>query len=54
MRYVLITGAGDGVGKAVASLLKDEKLLLIDREEKNLKEVAKNLNANYFVCDITK
>lgn len=54
MRYVLITGAGDGVGKATANLLKNEKLLLIDREEKNLKAVAEKLNANYLVCDISQ
>ena len=53
MRYVLITGAGDGVGKATAKLMKNEKLLLVDRDEKNLKKTAQNLNADYFVCDIT-
>lgn len=54
MRYVLITGAGDGVGKATAKQLRNEKLLLIDREESNVKKVAKSLNAEYFVCDISK
>ena len=53
MRYVLITGASGGVGGATARLMKDEKLLLVDRDEKNLKRVAKSLNAEYFVCDIT-
>ena len=33
MRNVIITGAANGVGKAVAKLLKDEKLILIDIDE---------------------
>ena len=41
MRKVLITGAGNGVGKATAEILKDEKLLLIDIDEKNLKEIGR-------------
>ncbi len=53
MRYVLITGAGDGVGKATAKLLKNEKLLLVDRDENNLKNVAKSLHAEYFICDVS-
>lgn len=53
MRYVLITGAGDGVGKATAKLLKNEKLLLVGRTESKLKKLAKDLNAGYFVCDVT-
>ncbi len=53
MRYVLITGAGNGVGKATAKLLKDEKLLLVDSDEKNLKKLAQDLNAEYFACDIS-
>lgn len=53
MRYVLIAGAGGGVGRATAKLLKNEKLLLVDRDEDNLKKVAKSLQVEYFVCDIS-
>lgn len=53
MRKVVITGAANGVGKAVAELLKNEDLILIDIDEINLKNVANELNANYYVCDVT-
>jgi len=53
MRKVVITGAANGVGKAVAKLLKSEKLILIDIDEENLKNLANELNANYYVCDVT-
>ena len=53
MKNVIITGAANGVGKAVAELLKDEKLILLDIDEKNLKSVSENLNADYYVCDVS-
>ncbi len=52
MRNVLITGAGDGVGKAIAEILKEENLLLIDKEEENLKSTAQALNCKYYLCDM--
>lgn len=53
MRKVVITGAANGVGKAVAKLLKNEDLILIDIDEINLKNLSNELNANYYVCDVT-
>lgn len=53
MKNVIITGAANGVGKAVANLLKDENLILIDIDEKNLLETAKKINSEYYVCDLT-
>lgn len=53
MKNVIITGAANGVGKAVANLLKDENLILIDIDEKNLLETAKEINSEYYVCDLT-
>lgn len=53
MSNVIITGAANGVGKAVAKLLKDEKLILIDIDEENLKYLANELNAIYYICDVT-
>ena len=52
MSNVIITGAANGVGKAVAELLKNEKLILIDIDEENLSYLANELNANYYVCDV--
>ncbi len=52
MRNVLIIGAGDGVGRATAEILNNENLLLVDNVENNLKEVAGETTAKYFVCDI--
>jgi len=53
MKNIIITGAANGVGKAIAKLLNDEKLILIDIDEENLKNLANELNANYYVCDVT-
>lgn len=53
MKNVIITGAANGVGKAVANLLKDENLILIDIDEKNLLETAKEFNSEYYICDLT-
>ena len=41
MRNIIITGAGDGVGKAVATMLKKENLILVDIEKENVEKVAK-------------
>lgn len=53
MKNVIITGAGDGVGKAVATMLKNENLILADIEKDNVEKVAKELKQRAFVCDVT-
>ncbi len=53
MKNVIITGAANGVGKAVANLLKEENLILIDIDENNLPETAKETNSEYYICDLT-
>lgn len=53
MKNIMITGAANGVGKAIAEMLKNETLLLIDIDEENLKEVASFTNAEYYVCDVS-
>lgn len=53
MKNILITGAASGMGKALATALSNENLLLVDKDSKKLKTVAKNLNCKYFDCDIS-
>lgn len=53
IKNVIITGAANGVGKAVAEELKNEKLILLDVDEINLKKLATNINCEYFVCDVS-
>ncbi len=35
MKNIIITGAGDGVGKVIAKILKNENLILVDIDETN-------------------
>jgi short-subunit dehydrogenase len=54
MKNVIITGAANGVGKAVANILKDNNLILIDKDEEHLKSVSESLNAKFYVCDLSE
>lgn len=36
MKKIIITGAANGVGKAVANILKENDLILIDEDKDNL------------------
>ena len=51
----VITGAGSGLGEGTATYLTDRgaKLLLIDLNEEGLKKVANELNAEFFVGDVS-
>src|SRR5574344_1310109 len=56
-KVALVTGAGTGIGKAVAAMLANEgtKVLIAGRHEDTLKEsAAKNANIGYIVADVTK
>lgn len=52
MKNIIITGAGDGVGKAVAKMLKSENLILVDIDKENVENVARELNQKFYVCDV--
>lgn len=53
MKNVIITGAANGVGKAITQLLKNENLILLDIDETNLKELSLNVNSKYYLCDVS-
>lgn len=55
-KVALVTGAGSGIGRAVAERYANEgaKVLIVGRTEKSLKETAEaNDNIDYFVADLT-
>lgn len=52
MQTMIITGAASGLGKALALHFKNNELILIDKEAKPLKALAKSIDANYYVCDL--
>lgn len=52
MKKIIITGASDGLGKAIAKELREHELILISKDETKLKELSNELNCKYFVCDL--
>lgn len=53
MKHVIITGAANGVGAAVANMLNNENLILIDEDKENLINLSNKLNAHYYICDLS-
>lgn len=53
MKNIIITGASDGLGRAIATELKEHNLILVSRNEEKLKELSDELNCKYYVCDLT-
>jgi len=53
MKNIIITGAANGVGKAIAKELINENLILIDIDKENLNKTAIELNKDYYVCNLT-
>lgn len=53
MKNIIITGASDGLGKAIAKELKEHNLILISKDSEQLKKVAQELNCQYYTCDLT-
>ena len=54
-KNILITGASKGIGKEIAKglFLAGYNLFLTSRNEKLLKQVAKEVKADYIVCDLS-
>lgn len=56
---VIITGASRGIGEQIARLLAKKhytsfKMILVARSEDKLKKIASELNAEYFICDLSR
>lgn len=53
MKTIVITGASDGLGKALAEkLTPDNKVIILARTEAALQEIAQRIGCGYYVCDV--
>lgn len=53
MKTIVITGGSDGLGKALAlKLSKENKVIVLARNEEALQAVATQASCDYFVCDV--
>lgn len=54
-KVIIITGASQGFGKALAKALKQEKALVVisSHDKENLKKTAKELSVDHFLADVT-
>ena len=54
-KTIVITGGGQGLGKAIATrLAPHEQVIILDHKEDIVKPTAEKLNCQYKVCDITQ
>lgn len=55
-KVAVITGASQGIGKAIAEVFaeSDANLVLLSRNEKKLSALSSELGARYFVLDVSK
>ena len=52
-KVIVITGGSDGLGKATAEILNDNKVIIVSHNEEKLKNASKELNCDYMLCDVT-
>ena len=55
-KIAIITGSASGFGKGIAEKFSKEgaRLILVDRNEKLLRKVAKKISQDFFVADVSK
>ncbi|MBA1393434.1 SDR family NAD(P)-dependent oxidoreductase, partial [Lactobacillus sp. XV13L] len=55
-KTVIITGASDGIGKAIDTQMKEKgyQVVIVGRSSKKTMAVGKELNVPYYVTDFTK
>lgn len=54
-KIIVITGGGEGLGKAIATrLVKDQTVIILGNKPETLEQTSQELNCKSFVCDITK
>ena len=55
-KVAIVTGSASGFGKGIAEKFSKEGaiLIMVDRNAKLLKKVAKKISQEYFVADISK
>ena len=53
MKTIMITGAASGVGKEIANVFKNERLILIDRNKEKLEKVISELNCCGYIVDVS-
>ncbi len=53
MKTILITGASDGLGQALAeNLAPNNKVIILARTEEAMKKIAERTGCSYYVCDV--
>ncbi len=54
-KVVVITGGSSGIGKATASLFikNNSKVIILARNKENLEKTAKELNCDFYQCDVS-
>ena len=53
-KVICITGASDGLGEALARFLsKENRVILIARNEEKLQKLSQETGSKYYVCDVT-
>ncbi len=56
MKTVLISGASEGLGKAIAEVLSTDpnyKVIIFSTDGAKIEQTGKELNCDYYICDVT-